>query len=52
MASSSRRIVAIAPMLAAAFLAGCDQKQAAAPEPVRPVKLMRVEVKAATRPVT
>lgn len=40
------------PLLAAApFLAACEQKQAAAPEPVRPVKVMRADVKAATRTV-
>ena len=44
--------VGIAALLAAGGLAGCEREQAAAPEPVRPVKIMRAELKAATRSVS
>jgi RND family efflux transporter MFP subunit len=39
------------PVVAAALLAGCEREQAAAPEPARPVKVMRAEIKPATRAV-
>ena len=41
-----------AALLAASFLASCERDQVAAPEPARPVKVMRAELKAPTRAVS
>ena len=42
----------VAMLAAMLLLAACEREQAAAPDPVRPVKVMRAEVKAPTRSVT
>ena len=52
MARIPRQPALAAALLAATLLSGCEPKQAATPEPVRPVKVMRAEVKPATRAVT
>jgi membrane fusion protein, multidrug efflux system len=44
--------IGVVALLAAGVLAGCEKEQVAAPEPVRPVKVMRAEVKATTRTVS
>ncbi len=49
---AARRTALPVLMASALFLSACEREQAAAPEPVRPVKTMRAEAKATTRAVT